>query len=85
MKVYELIPANGRKSFYGKARVIETGRRVFLQSYNTIVAYKDSDGSLHRAWDDYSPTTGNHLYAFAGIRKKDWDKMPVEECTDVVG
>ena len=85
MRVFELSPANGRKSFYGKAKVIETGRRIFLVSYDTVVAYKDSDGSLHRTWDDWSSTTGNHLYAFAGIRKKDWDKMPAEDCPDVAG
>jgi hypothetical protein len=85
MRVFELSPANGRKSFYGKAKVIETCRCIFLKSYDTIVAYKDSDGSLHRTWDGWSKTTGNHLYAFAGIRKEDWDKMPVEDCPDVVG
>ena len=34
MKIYDLIPMDGRKSFYGKAKVIEkdNGEKV-LQSY----------------------------------------------------
>lgn len=76
--IYELRPADGRRSFYGKATVIVENGRETLRSYNTVVAYRDAAGRLHRIWPAWSATTGRHLYAFAGIRKSDWDKMPVE-------
>ena len=39
MKVFELTPINGRKSFYGKAVAIEKDDgTIELKSYNTIVA-----------------------------------------------
>ena len=46
MKIYELIPTNGRKSFYGKAKVIENNGKNFLQSYNTIVCKIDKNGKF---------------------------------------
>lgn len=74
--IYELMPTNGRKSFYGKARVIIDGETQYLQSYNTIVA-SIKGGELFRHWSGWSVTTGNHLRAFAGINKKEWEAMPV--------
>ena len=39
MNAYELKPINNRKSFYGKAEVIEKDNGdIELRSYNTIVA-----------------------------------------------
>lgn len=40
MRIYELVPRfDARKSFYGKAHVIDFGDGTFeLQSYNTIVS-----------------------------------------------
>ena len=53
--------------------------------YNVMVIVKeiinlniDADGSLHRLWDGWSSTTGRHIFAFCGYRKKEWDKMEVE-------
>jgi len=77
-RVYDLAPVDGRQSFYGKAKIIVENGREALQSYSTVVAYRDAAGQLHRTWSGWSATTGRHLYAFAGIRKRDWDKMPVE-------
>lgn len=38
MKMYELIPTNGRKSFYGKARVmVEDNGTETLYSYDTAI------------------------------------------------
>ena len=56
---------DGRKSFYGKAHLIESDEKVELQSYDTIVAtyYKnDNKFVLH---GDYSPTTLRHQKEFA--------------------
>ena len=78
MEIYELTPKNGQKSFYGKAFVIYNEGVKYLGSYNTIVASIQPDGTVKRHWDGWSATTGKHLRSFYGIRKKDWDKMPVE-------
>ena len=75
---YELTPSDGRKSFYGKAKVaIFHGRRI-LKSYDTVVAWIDCGGRLHRTWAGWTATTGRHVRAFAGINKAAWDKLPVE-------
>ena len=79
MKVYELIPTDGRKSFYGKARVLVDGGTETLVSYTTKVIRRDADGTLHRLWSGWSATTGRHIAAFCGINKKEWDALPVEE------
>lgn len=58
------LETHGRqKSFYGKAVIIKSGNRVFLQSYNTIVAYIYG-GKLFRTWDGWSKTTSLHIDAF---------------------
>ena len=68
MKRYELIPTDGRKSFYGKAIVIEkdNGEKV-LQSYNTEVCKITSDGEFVRLWSGYSATTMRHVNSFLDL------------------
>ena len=79
MRIYELMPVGSVKSFYGKAIVVvdDKGNET-LKSYQTDIIRRDADGSLHRLWDDWSATTGRHIFAFCGINKKQWDKMEVE-------
>lgn len=79
IRTYELLPNDGRKSFYKKAnvRVYDDGTEV-LRSYATDVMSRDAAGGLHRHWDAWSATTGRHVASFAGIGKKLWDKMDVE-------
>lgn len=79
--VSELMPSNGRKSFYGKAHVIHADGTAYLRSYDTIVASVTRDGAFHRHWDGWSATTGSHIASFSGgkIRKKQWDELPVED------
>lgn len=77
--ITELRPVDGRKSFYGKALVIRMNGKEVLQSYDTIVAYRDHKGELHRTWDGWSATTGRHIYAFCGKHKAEWDKLPIED------
>lgn len=71
MEVYELTPTNGRKSFYGKARVLieDDGTRI-LYSYGTKIMKKTPNGALFRYYDDWSQTTGAHIKAFCGLDKK---------------
>lgn len=79
MRVYELVPTDGRRSFYRKAMVYlySDGAEV-LKSYDTNVMRKDPDGTLHRLWSGWSATTGRHIAAFCGLNKKAWDALPVE-------
>lgn len=67
MKVFELKPINNRKSFYGKATVIEQDNGdIELRSYNTIVA-RISNGKFERLWAGYSQTTMHHINAFIDL------------------
>lgn len=64
MKEYTLNPTNNRKSFYGKAHVIERDNGdIELRSYDTIVA-RIRNGKFERLWSGYSATTMNHINSF---------------------
>ncbi len=83
MKIFELNPMNGRKSFYGKAKVIaKDNGDIELQSYNTIVA-RIRNGKFERLWSGYSATTMNHinsfidLYGIIGGGKAWWTSLEV--------
>lgn len=70
MKMYELTPSDGRKSFYGKARVlIDDDGSETLYSYNTPIIKRLVSGELVKLWDGWSMTTGRHISAFCGINK----------------
>lgn len=82
---YELKPTNGRKSFYGKAEVIEKDNGdIELKSYQTIVA-RIRNGKFERLWSGYSMTTMNHINAFidafgiSGGGKAWWNSLEVTE------
>ncbi len=85
MKEYLLTPDNGRKSFYGKARVIEKDGEKLLKSYDTIVCKIDKNGNFVRCWNDYSRTTAAHVDSFRrlfdlpGISKKAWQALEVKK------
>lgn len=72
------------KSFYGKAKVIETdnGEKV-LQSYNTAVCKITSSGEFVRLWSGYSVTTMRHINSFlqlfdiVGGGKAWWDAQKI--------
>ena len=76
---YELTPTNGRKSFYGKAMVCvySDGTRV-LKSYETPIIERTADGTLHRLYNGWSPTTGTHIKSFCGLNKAEFFKLPYE-------
>lgn len=56
---------DGRKSFYGKAHLIESDEKVELQSYDTIVATYHKNENNFVLHGDYSPTTLRHQKEFA--------------------
>lgn len=69
--IYELIPTDGRKSFYGKALVdLAPNGSQTLYSYGTAIIIKTADGKLMKLWDGWSATTGRHIAAFCGLNKK---------------
>lgn len=70
MRKYELIPNDGRKSFYGKATVIidDSGNET-LYSYGTPIIKRSLDGILSPIWDGWTSTTGRHIKAFCGLNK----------------
>lgn len=79
MKKYELMPDDGRKSFYGKASVSELDGVLTLTSYTTAVCeYDRSTGTFTRLWGGYSATTQRHVNAFrerlglTTISKSEW-------------
>lgn len=81
-KAAELIPVDGRKSFYGKAKVFKDDNIFYLVSYNTIVAsYDDINNIFVKHWDGYSCTTMRHINSFMRFigfnlgGKAFWDKI----------
>lgn len=77
MKVMELHPVDGRKSFYGKAVVLvfSDGTEI-LRIYQTDIVKRNPDGTLERLWEGWSATTGRHIKAFCGLDKKGFDRLP---------
>ena len=83
---YELSPRfDSRKSFYGKAQIIEIESDTYLKSYDTIVC-GIINGEFRRFWSGWSNTTGRHVNEFSRqfrripIGKKEWDAMTVYAC-----
>ncbi len=77
MKMYDLIPTDGRKSFYGKAKVeIAPDGTETLYSYNTAIIKKLPGGDLVKLWAGWSATTGRHISAFCGLNKAGFMALP---------
>lgn len=77
MKMYDLIPHDGRKSFYGKARVmVENNGTETLYSYNTAIIKRTAAGELVKLWGGWSATTGRHIAAFCGLNKAAFMALP---------
>ena len=70
----ELIPTNGRKSFYWKAfvEVDDNGVEV-LYSYLTPIIKRFPNGTLKRLYDEEpSLTTAIHIKSFCGLTKREF-------------
>jgi len=63
-KYLELKPHNGRKSYYGKAKVTEEDGISRLISYSTIVAEYNHCTNKMKVFGYYSPTTARHINSF---------------------
>lgn len=62
--ILELMPCNGRKSFHGKALVIEANGVTYLKSYDTIIASIGRDGNVYKHSSYRSHTTDAHIKSF---------------------
>lgn len=79
MKTYELKPSQNQNqiSFYGKATVIEENGCKTLYSYGTkIMTIKGK--SMFRHYDDWTQTTGKHIFAFSGLKKADFFNLKLK-------
>lgn len=91
MKMYKLTPIDGRKSFYGKAKVcVADDGTETLYSYDTPVMKRTTNGEFIRIWEGYTPTTMCHINAFVAMfgisgSKKWWATLPLEEDSDGSG
>lgn len=79
MKMYDLHPVNGQKSFYGKVVVMvaQDGSET-LYSYNTPIITRTAAGQLSRLWAGWSSTTGRHIKAFCGLNKSEFMSLSHE-------
>lgn len=80
MRIFELKPTDGRKSFYGKADIMlmDNGDKILL-SYNTPIIRETPDGKMVKLWDGWTVTTGRHIKAFCGLDKAGYMALPLEE------
>ena len=75
--IYQLVPKDSHKSFYGKALIKELANRdKVLQSYDTDICVKKQDGTIIRLWGGWSATTGRHIASFCSLNKKQWMALP---------
>ena len=68
---YDVVSTKNAQTLY-----CDDGSEV-LQSYETQVLRRYSDGTLYRLWDDWSATTGKHIKAFCGLNKKQYLELPI--------
>ena len=75
-----------RKSFYGKAKIIETESAFYLLSYSTIVCKVDkATRTFTRFWNGESSTTTRHINGFLADMKLSgggvawWRKQEIKE------
>ncbi len=63
---YDIDSANNAQTLY-----CDDNSEV-LQSYETQVLRRYSDGTLCRLWNGWSATTGKHIKTFCGLNKKQY-------------
>ena len=86
MNSYELRPANGQKSFYGKAIIeLNDDGSETLYSYDTKILTRDPAGKITRHFNGiaadgsnvgFTNTTLKHIKSFCGLNKADFIALP---------
>lgn len=73
----ELVPTNGRKSFYGKAMIDTTNEGEVLVSYKTRIILKKRNNELIPLANPevLSKSTCTHLKSFCNITKREYIKL----------
>lgn len=82
MEIITLEPANGRKSFNNKAKVIIENDISSLISYNTKVAEFNNITNELKIFEYVSTTTGTHINSF--LNYCGLSKMTKEEILDII-
>lgn len=85
--IYEPIPRDSHKSFYGKCKVVElTDDMKLVYSYNTQVALIVEGKRIYRLWKGYSATTLRHIDSIyePKITKRQWDSLPISDVYDAL-
>lgn len=73
MERYELMPIDGRKSFWEKAIVeMDNAGNKTLYSYGTAIVKRTQSRELVKLWNGWSATTGRHIKAFCGMNKAEF-------------
>lgn len=81
----ELMPVSSRKSFYGKAHVLDDLRGArYLKSYATVVCSVGKTGHVRKYFQPETKTTAAHLKSFLatyapGMTTEDYKKLPFED------
>lgn len=70
----EFLPNMNHKAFV----IYEDDGTEILVSYKTPVLKRSKNGQLTRLWNDWSATTGRHISAFCGLKKVDYERLPME-------
>lgn len=82
MKMHELMPKSGRKSFNHTAivQIDENGDETLI-SYCVPIVKNCKDGRIIRLWGGWSATTGAHIKAFCNLSKAEFMALPVESAS----
>lgn len=81
----ELVPVSSRKSFYGKAHVLDDLRGAhYLKSYATVVCSVSKAGRVRKYFQPETKTTRAHLKSFLATyaprtTTEDYKKLPFED------
>ena len=85
-RVFDRPCLDGRKSFYGKAKILECENGRYLQSYDTVVCFLSYGGTFKKLWDGYSSTTMRRVNSFLQFvrwpefgGKSWWDRLEVNK------
>lgn len=63
-----------------RAYTVKYYGRLYIKSYNTLVAYVDRNGNIHRLWNEWSATTQKHINkSGVPMDKKTWQSLKVEK------
>lgn len=83
--ISELIPTNGGKSFYGKAKILHSDKgkkgydRILLSYETPVMLIREKTNEMFRLCENptITRTTATHIKSFSGLSKKEFLKLPL--------